>query len=743
MCGLAGLVTGGAAPPPARDELRRMLGAIAHRGPDGSGGVLDGPVALVHARLAVVDLEFGQQPLSNEDGSIWIAFNGEVFNHPELRARLARVGRHCRTRSDTEVIVHAYAEWGDAAWERLEGQFAIALLDRRERSVRLVRDRAGICPLFVARTADALLFASEIKAILASGRVEPRPDPAAINAVFRNWAVPGDATVFEGIGQIAPGHFARVAIDSVGRSEWRTQQLASIAARRFARLRAAPEAEPAPLGSAQRESEVAAALDDAVRLRLRADIPVGAYLSGGLDSTLLVALMARARREMHGRPPSTFSLRFEGSEDAQAFDEGSAQKVAADFLGTAHQEVVVGASALVGAVESAVWHAETPLLRAGPLPMLLLSRFVREQGFRVVLTGEGADELFGGYDLFKEARFRSFVARDPRSRLRRRLAQRLHGYLPARALAGAATHEDLRSDAWADFLSREHGLDPLFASHALRWHANAWATRFLAPEVRAALDTPALAERVAAALPRDWSSMDEVARAQELEIAAFMVPSLLSSQGDRMLLANGVEGRFPYLDGRVAEVASTLSMHERLCGLREKPLLRRIARALVPESIATRRKWPFRAPMQSAFFGSMAGELVRDCLSPCVLRANPLVDAAPAMRLAERVLATDPVAPISEREQMAAFGLVTLELWRRQFIEAQPARRSPLVAEVPFQVLQPLARRIAADMASVPRGTEELHAAIAPNRGEIASKSEQLYTEFDQSTCTHATESVR
>jgi len=678
-----------------------MANSLAHRGPDGRGILVEGRVGLAHTRLAVIDREGGAQPFSNPARGTTIVYNGEVFNHIELRRELESDGRVFSTKSDTEVVLAAYERWGDDAWRRFEGQFALALWDRFARSMYLVRDRAGICPLFVARLPNALIFASEAKAIFASGRIAPCVDRIAINAVFRNWSVPGTRSVFEGVDSVAPGQRVRISLDAIGSPVWRRERQdslgegsRSVVGRTYARLRDTSDS-PEFLAvsnnsreSSSSEARVTERLRHAVQQRLRSDIPVGAYLSGGLDSSLLTALIVEERARAGSSPPTTFSIRFRGEGDFdRGFDEGAAQHMVAQALGTDHREITVGTDRLVESLERTIDHTESPLLRAGPIPMLLLSEFVREQGMRVVLTGEGADELFGGYDIFKEARLRAYLARDPASEMRQALASRLHRQHATRTDGGIAmwsaflrsgeahahrrdSSAHLREDGQEHALQRSGSgdTDP-FASHLLRWQSGAWMVRFLSEDIRASLDQEAFCRCVESAMPPAWRDLDDLGRAQELEIASFMVPYLLSSQGDRMLMANGVEGRYPFLDGALAAEAARLRSEERLVGLREKPLLRRIARRLLPREIAERPKWPYRSPMQRAFFGVDAPDFVRDALSDTRLRAHPLIDGPAATRLAQRAFTASATKPLSEREEMAAFGLLTLVLWHERFVE--------------------------------------------------------------------------
>ena len=416
MCGIAGIINLDASAPPSRDALEVMAGALEHRGPDEFGLYLDRFAGLAHSRLSIIDLSTGQQPLSNEDGSVWITFNGEVFNYVELRAELERSGHRFRTRSDTEVIVHAYEEWGPDAWRRLNGQFAFAIRDLRERCLWLVRDRVGITPLFVARTPGAVVFGSEAKAIFASGRVRPQADPASLVEVFTLWATPGPSTVFAGVTTVAPGTALRFD-ESLG------ERCVRYHVQRFGTAPSRNDADPESLAE-----ELEARLRAAIRLRLRADVPVGAYLSGGLDSSVLTKLV----RLVDTSELQTFSVRFEDTR----YDEGEAQRRMADELGTTHHEVVATPASLAAELPRTILHCETPLLRTAPVPMFLLSGLVRRLRMRVVLTGEGADEFLGGYDIFKELRIRRFWARSPESRVRPLLLSRVHPYV-ASASSGA------------------------------------------------------------------------------------------------------------------------------------------------------------------------------------------------------------------------------------------------------------------------------------------------------------------
>jgi asparagine synthase (glutamine-hydrolysing) len=637
MCGLAGIFSPRSSAPPRPEELRRAAAALRHRGPDAWGTFIDHRCGLAHARLALLDLAAGDQPLSGEDARVWVAFNGEIYNHDDLRRQLLRAGHHFATGSDTEVIVHAYEQWGPDAWPRLQGQFAVALYDARvpgdERLV-LARDRLGICPLHTAcAPAGGLVFASEIKALFAMGRVQPRIDPRGLAAAWALWSTPAPATVFESVEQLPPG--STLTIDAEARID-------------RARFWSARASRTGPASTDDAARELAHRLTSAVETRLRADVPVGVYVSGGLDSSVIAALAQRAG----SAPIETFSIRF---DDAR-YDEGPAQHRVATLLGTRHHELTASPADIAGALEDAVFAAESPLSRLGPVPMLLLSRLVRRTGFKAVLTGEGADELFTGYDLFKEAKVRRFWSRSPESPARPALLARVHAYVAA---------DPSQAAMWRDYF--RVGLDALadpLASHRPRWATGLWTTRFLHPDIRAGGLPASLDPLVLAAANVDPAG-DLLDRAAAIERAAFLSSYLLAAQGDRVTLASAVEARYPFLDERVVDLALSLAPRHRLCGLTDKVVLRRLAAAFLPPDVRTRRKFPFRAPIASTLFGPSAPDWVRERLDARAVRDAGLLDPGPAAALAARAFAP---SRLSEREEMAATAALTTQVLHARLI---------------------------------------------------------------------------
>ncbi len=650
MCGVCGAVSlaGPLSLPPGVPE--RMIGALSHRGPDEFGAWRDADCFLGHARLSIVDLATGQQPLGNETGEIWIVFNGEIYNHSELRAELEPRGHRYRTRSDTETIVHAYEQWGEDCVERFNGQFAFAIWDRPKRRLLLARDRYGVRPLYHARHGDLLLFASEIKALLAWPGFSAPLDLGAAAEVLTYWVNIPPTTPFTGVRQLPPGHTAQIACPPHGSGQAGAGGGDPVRPRRYWHPRFLPAAEDhrhVPADELRRlAAQVREALVDAATIRLRADVPVGAYLSGGLDSSTAAALV----RHYTSHHLKTFSVGFADP----AFDETAWQLQMAEALGTEHATVKVGPDDIAALFPDVVWHAETPLLRAAPSPLLRLSRLVRDERYKVVLTGEGADEVFAGYDIFREAKVRCFWARDPASKRRPRLLTRLYPYL-------AQSPPDFLAGFYGVGLDRAD--DPFF-SHRPRWSNTGKMLALMRPEAADALRAAAPEQRLAASLPAEFAGWGPVARAQYVEMATFLTGYLLSAQGDRMLMGNSVEGRFPFLDHNVAAVAAALPASAKLQSLNEKAILKASVEDLLPEGIRRRPKQPYRAPDGASFLGAAGRAIVEQQLAPEALAEGGLwlperVDALARKWRAGRLT--------SARENMVLMAVLSTQLLARQF----------------------------------------------------------------------------
>ena len=636
MCGIAGalIIDAKAAPP----DLERMIAILRHRGPDGSNHLHRPPCLLAHTRLSIIDLETGGQPIANEDATIWTVLNGEIFNFIELRAELEALGHRFRTRSDTEVIVHAYEEYGVRFVERLNGQYAIALWDIPRQRLVLARDRVGIRPLFYARTRGLLLFASEIKAILAAVPEAAAVDERGFAQIFTFWSPVGQRTAFKGIRSLPPGHLLVIEGGSERLERYWDWTFPEGPGRNDLTMEQAAE-------------EVRALLSDTVRLQLRSDVPVGAYLSGGLDSSGIASLAA----QLSGKTLRTFSITFDDPE----FDESGYQHQMAAHLGVQHSAVRCSYRQIGDAFPDLIWHTEAPVLRTAPVPLMLLSRHVRDNGYKVVVTGEGADEVFGGYDLLKEGKIRRFWARQPRSRWRPLLFSRLYPYLAHSPVAS-------RHFTQSFFGQRLEALDNPFYAHLTRWATTRGIFRLLSPEFRAALERSSPEEELVVELPSGFDSWAPLARDQYIEVKTLLQGYLLSSQGDRVSMANSVEGRLPYLDHRLIERVNGLSARYKLRGLREKVLLRKALEGLVPQNILDRVKQPYRAPDCRSFFdGGTPLPYVSELLSASNLRRTGYFDAAAVAHLLEKCRTG---RALGAADNMAFVGMVSTLLLHEHFL---------------------------------------------------------------------------
>ena len=627
MCGVAGIVRPEAAAPVREEQLLRMVRAIRHRGPDGFGLALDAGAGLVSARLAIFDIPRGWQPLERGPEGSMLVYNGEVYNHPELRAELSGRERFATT-CDTEVVLHWLEREGVNALERFNGQFAFAWWQPHRRRLTLVRDRFGVRPLYHATLDDGtLVFGSEVKALFASGEVAAEPDLAGIDDAFTLWGPRPPRTAFRGVSQVPPG----------GLVVWERGRV--VEERRWWTPEYGDDSGP--------DGDLDELMRESVRLRLRADVPVGTYLSGGLDSSLITAL-AQAETDHQLR---TFSITFSDPR----YDERSHQEEVARAIGTSHHVVQAGAAEIAAAFPDVIRHAETPLVRTAPVPLFLLAREVREQGITVVATGEGADELFWGYELFKEVVLREIYARDPERAIE--LLEQLYAYLGPSAAR--------RGPAWRRFLLETGADDEELGSHLTRAEATATVKAFYRPEVAAQLPTRASLDRLRATLPQAFGTWSPLERAAWLELTTLLDPYLLSAQGDRVAMAHGVEGRFPFLDHRVFAYAARLPAREKLHGMREKVALRKLAAAVLPPAIAERGKQPYRAPEVAPFFTPGAPEWVEEVLSPPALAESAIWDPARVDGLLRRCRAG---RATGMRESMALVGILSTQLWHREFV---------------------------------------------------------------------------
>ncbi len=628
--------------------LEQMISALKHRGPDDWGIYCEGPIALGHARLSIIDLAGGHQPMHYPDLSLSITFNGEIFNYRELRESLRQSGHKFVTQSDTEVILHLYAEYGEACVNYLNGEWAFVIWDRPRRKLFASRDRFGIRPLYYTMTDDTFVFASELKSLCCYPGVERQLDLIALDQIFTFWTTLPPRTILKDICELPPAHNLSASRNGVQVSQyWRFQ---------FSPDPAAIESE------GDRAHELRHLLQESTRLRLRSDVPVAAYLSGGLDSSVVTALAQQAA----GHELKSFSVRFEESE----FDEWSYQRDAVAFLGTDHDELCCSSMDIATVFPEVIWHAERPVLRTAPAPLYMLSKLVSDSGYKVVVTGEGADEILGGYDIFKETKIRQFWKAQPTSRSRARLLRRLYPYMP-----------DLQRqpDAYLQRFFSIEGTDTseLFFSHEPRWHLTAMLKTFFSQDVLNTLRTHDVYDELRATLPAEYFGWDHFSRAQFLESTQLLPGYILSSQGDRVAMAHSVEARHPFLDIRVVDFAAKLPPQLKMKVLCEKYLLKQACGDLIPSRVAKRPKQPFRAPDGPTFF-SAGHDYVRELLEPASIRANGIFNPTAVTRLANKFAGQYGVGP---RDDMALVGILSTQLFVHQFLHEFSVVSTSLVTQ--------------------------------------------------------------
>jgi asparagine synthase (glutamine-hydrolysing) len=636
MCGIAGIFHPDSSFTVDIHHLQNMTRAIDYRGPDDEGFYVENSIGLGQRRLSIIDIAGGKQPMSNEDGSIWVVFNGEIFNYLELMVFLKTKGHHFTSRSDTEVLVHLYEEYGEKFATHLNGQFAIALWDKRKRTLLLVRDRVGICPLYYTRSKNGVfLFGSEIKSIFCHPAVHPEFDFTGLEQVFTLWVPVPPRTVFKGVAELRPGHLLKVTAE--------TEQLSCYWKLSFPNK---GQYEQKPLEYYKKQLQEL--LYDSVRLCLRSDVTVAAYLSGGLDSSVISALV----KKYHNRDLITFSVSFSDS----AFDERNFQNTMVQFLKTDHRNLEVNYRDIGEEFSEVIWHSEIPIIRTAPAPLFALSRLVYDNQIKVVLTGEGADEIFGGYNIFKENRIRRFWAKFPSSRLRPVLLSRIYPYISM----------DKDNRFWQNFFSRQltDTANP-FYSHLIRWFNTSRLKRFFAPKYQSVFNMQNIFEELVAFADPQIVNWDPLCQAQYLELTLFMSGYLLSSQGDRMMMGHSVEGRFPFLDYRIIEFASTIPPQLKLNLLNEKYILKKTFTELVPPEVLKRSKQPYRAPI-SPCFSESTNNISSLMLSDDALQCSGLFDIG-SVRLLRQKANSSPNG-LSEMDEMAVAAIVSTQLLYHHFI---------------------------------------------------------------------------
>lgn len=626
MCGIAGILSLDPRERVDADRVERMCDALQHRGPDDQGVLARGPVALGSRRLAIVDLRGGHQPMASDDGSLFITYNGEIYNHPAIRAELESRGERYRTRSDTETILRLYRTSGEKCLERLRGMFAFALWDEGRKRLFLARDRLGIKPLYYAVTDRELLFASEIKAILAAGGIRPELNASVLPEFLASGFVSGEETFFRGVKKLLPGRALSFSHEE------------GLKAERWWKLRV--ERSEAAAGIEAEALRLRERLTESVRIHLMSDVPVGVFLSGGLDSSALAALMASMMEE----PVHTFSVGF----DDAATNELPFARLAARSVGSRHHEVLVSPGDFFHAVPRLVWHEDEPIAFPSSVPLYFVSRLARDY-VKVVLTGEGADELFLGYNRYRLTAWNE------------RLAP-LFGAMPGpmrRGVSGVVDRLPRRARRYAERTFLSLAPEPrhlVFENFAV----------FPEAMQRSMLRDQSLVEAQDpyAGVTRSYqeASGPGLARVWQADIATYLVELLMKQ--DQMSMAASIESRVPFLDHQLVEHAASIPDSLKLRGFQTKRVLRRAISDLLPPEILSRRKMGFPVPLARWFRGSFQSWIDELVLGPRAARRG-IFDAAVLERLVEEHRAG------ASNHADRLWLLANLEIWHRVFLDRE------------------------------------------------------------------------
>jgi asparagine synthase (glutamine-hydrolysing) len=626
MCGISGLVYHDRHRSVDPDILKKMCDTMAHRGPDDEGFFFDGGVGLGMRRLSVIDLVSGHQPISNEDGQVWIVFNGEIYNFPQLREELGARGHEFATNTDTETIVHAYEEYGPDCVKKLNGMFSFAIWDPRRRRLMLARDRVGIKPLYYYADHGCLVFGSELKALLQCAEVPRELDHLALDTYLTCEYIPGPRTIFKNVHKLPPGH---VLILEDGQTTvepyWDIHY----------EVNAGSEAE---LGQ-----HLYDLLKDAVRRRLISDVPLGAFLSGGVDSSAIVCMMS----ELMDRPVQTFSIGF---DDPSYNELGYARQVAQHF-GANHHDLVIQPD-IVGLVEGLVGFLDEPLADVSIFPTYLVSKLAREK-VTVVLSGDGGDELFAGYDWYVADRIEQYYHRLP-AVLRNRLIPQLVAQLPPtsqkkgavnklkRFVEGSVLPRELRQYRWNTFLSDEHR-DLLYSR-----------------DFRSSLGDSSAYSSFTGHLG-SAAAADPLWQEQYADIKTYLVDDILTKV-DRMSMAHSLEARVPFLDHRMVEFAAGVPSDLKLKGTTTKYLLKQAMAGKLPREVLTRKKEGFSIPIKN-WLKEELQPMMQEVLSPGRLDREGIFNSAWVEKLKSEHIQG------SANHSHQLWALMVFEIWRDQYLK--------------------------------------------------------------------------
>jgi len=641
MCGIAGMVAADALHPADARRVASMRDVMAHRGPDESGLHVDGSAVLGHRRLSIVDLAAGQQPLANEDHTVWITYNGEIYNHAQLRRELEAAGHVYRTRCDTETIVHAYEEWGDDCVHRFRGMFAFAIWDARRQRLLLARDRLGIKPLYWTLANGRLIFASEIKAILESRLVAVRPNEAALPELLATRALAGSETMFKGVFKLMPGHVLWFAEGRVGgRRYWDVP------------MAAPSDAGAEPLRDQARRFR--ALLEESIRLRLMSDVPLGVFLSGGIDSSAIAALAAT----MTGTRLDTFSVAFE----ERAFSELEYARVVSRAIGAKCHEIVIGDRDFFGALPRLIWHEDEPIAHPSSVPLYFVSRLARDH-VKVVLTGEGSDELLAGYGKYARALY-NWRAGELYARAVPGTVKSLIANLVARLPWRAGRY------ARRSFLAVDHTVEAMLFDNfsAIGLPAQ---RKLLSPRLAAfATDERAYGPSLAFFNAVQGHLLD---RLLYTDLKTYLVELLMKQ--DQMSMAASIESRVPFLDHHLVEFSAGLAPDRKLSGFVTKRILRQALLGVLPSQILERPKMGFPVPL-GHWLRNGWSSVARDVLLDRRSRERGVFTPAAVERLLAGVAVGD------NHAADAVWSLMNVELWYRTFADGEGIQTLPAPARL-------------------------------------------------------------
>jgi asparagine synthase (glutamine-hydrolysing) len=637
MCGFAGIVHFDPRQPVEADRLRQMRDVLSHRGPDGRGLFVDGPVGLAHRRLAIVDVSTaGQQPMTNEDGSVWIAFNGEIYNHASLRPALENMGHRYRSRCDTETIIHLYEEEGERVVEQLQGMFAFAIWDKKRRQLLLARDRLGIKPLYYAHTERGLVFGSEIKSVLAAGWLRPAFNEEVLPEFLSTRFVSGEETFFRGVRKLLPGHVMT----------WSPEK--GMAQRRYWQV-PAPSSDGQDVPFDEQAKDLRRRLEEAVQSHLMSDVPLGAFLSGGIDSTALAAMMARLRAaDSAGRAPDpiqTFSVGF-AEEEA---NELPYARLAAKAIGAEHRDVTVTAAEFFESLPHLVCHEDEPIAHPSSVPLYFVSRLARRH-VKVVLTGEGADELFLGYNRYRVTMWNERLGRPYWAAMPaavRHQVRRMVEALPSRVSRVCER----------TFLALEPGIRSLFLDN-FAVHTEGFQRQLLSrPDMLDRRDPYAI--QMQCYQGAAGGILDRMSR---IDLQTYLHELLMKQ--DQMSMAASIESRVPFLDDRLVEHVATLPSELKVRMWQTKAIFREAVRDIIPSEILTRKKMGFPVPIGRWLRGDF-WPVVQEFVTGPRAAERGLFDRGALNRMADEHRAGQ------GRHGDRLWLLVNLEIWQRIYCEGE------------------------------------------------------------------------